>query len=307
MIALVASYIAVRRAAGFKVDTIAWRLNLFARFAEARHERHICSETAIAWASGARSPHARHIRMRDLVRFAKHVRAEDPGHEVPPGGVYPSNWSPRPPRIYSDEEIASLLAAMGSLTPLGTSRPATFQTLFALLVATGMRVREALHLQLGDLAPDGLRIRETKFRKSRYLPLHGTTQRALDAYRARWRPLAGPTEPMFVSMRGHILDYSTVVKLFLLVARNLQLRPPPGRPGEASNGPRIHDLRHTFAVRALEASPAERSKVKRHMLALSTYLGHTTVAATMGYLHATPHLMRDIADACEALDAGGVR
>ena len=307
MKALVSSYIAVRRAAGFKMDTIEWRLNLFAEFAEARHERLVRTETAIAWAGGARSPHSRHIRMRDLVRFATYLRAEDPAHEVPPRHVYPFNWSPRPPRIYSEEEVAALLTAISGLTPHGSSRPVTYQTLFALLAVTGMRVREALNLQIGDFTPDGLRIRETKFRKSRFLPLHATTHAALEAYRGRWRRLAGPADPLFVSLRGRSLNYSTVVKLFLLIVRDLGLRPAPGRPGEISPGPRIHGLRHTFAVRALEACPAERKTVNRHILALSTYMGHSTVGATVWYLHATPHLMCDIADACEALDGGGAQ
>lgn len=301
---LVAAYVAVRRAAGFRMNTIQWRLSLFARFAEERGDTHVRVGTAIAWAAQARTPHARHIRMRDLIRFATHLRAEDPAHEVPPSGVHAYKWTPRPPRLFSDEDIAQLLAAAGRLSPAGSSRPATIQTVLALLVVTGMRVGEALRLSMSDLSPEGLRIRDTKFRKSRLLPLHPTTHAALDAYRRRWRPLGGPEDPLFVSTRGRAFSYATIVKLFLCISRDLGLRGARGRPGSASDGPRLHDLRHTFAVRALESCSGGRGAVNRHTLALSTYLGHASLAGTSWYLHATPQLMKDIADACDALPSG---
>jgi len=121
----------------------------------------------------------------------------------------------------------------------------------------------------------------------------------------RWRPLAAPEDVLFVSLRRRPLNHSTVVKLFLVVARELGLREPPRAPGTPQRGPRIHDLRHAFAVRSLEECPKGREAINRHMLALSTYMGHIMVRYTYWYLHATPQLMGDIADACEALDAGG--
>lgn len=301
MRALVAAYIAVRRAAGFKMSTVEWRLNLFAHFAEDKGEDHVRIGTATAWAAQARTPHARHIRMRNLIRFAAHLRAEDPAHEVPPTGVFAYRWNAHPPRLFEDEDIARLLAAAGGLSPIGSSRPATIRTLFALLAVTGMRVGEALHLTVSDLSADGLLIRDTKFRKSRFLPLHPTVGAALAAYRDRWRALAAKDEPLFVSMRGRALTYTTIVKLFLRISRNLSLRGPPGRPGCPADGPRLHDLRHTFAVRALESCGGGRETVNRHTLALSTYLGHASVAGTSWYLHVSPRLMTGIADACEAL------
>lgn len=164
---LVESYVALRRAAGFKMDTIAWRLGRFAMFAADRGDSHVRTETAVAWASQGRSPHARHVRLRDVVRFAKHLRAEDPAHELPSRQVYPFRWIPKPPHIYTDGEIRAILEAAGRLGPLGSSRPATYQTLFALLAVTGMRVGEALRLRIGDVTADGLVVWESKFRKSR--------------------------------------------------------------------------------------------------------------------------------------------
>ncbi len=304
---LVESYVALRRAAGFKMDTIAWRLGRFAKFAGDHGDSHVRAETAVTWAGQGRSPHARHIRLRDVVRFAEHLRAEDPAHELPSRQVYPYHWIPKPPHIYTDEQVLAILDAAGRLGPLGSSRPATYRTLLALLAVTGMRVGEALRLRISDDDEDGLVVRETKFRKSRLLPLHASTRRALDGYRARWRPLAGPDEPLFVSLRRRELSRCTVDNVFLQLASDLGLRPPAGSRASPSRGPHIHDLRHTFAVRALEACPEGRVAINRHTLALTTYLGHSKVRDTFWYLHSTPQLMTDIADACAALDTGGGR
>jgi integrase len=100
---------------------------------------------------------------------------------------------------------------------------------------------------------------------------------------------------VFVSLRGRPSIYPTVNAVFLALVRGIGMHPGPGQ-----RGPRIHDLRHTFAVRALEACPTDRLQVAAHMLALSTYMGHAKLASTYWYLHATPHLLADLADACES-------
>jgi integrase len=174
-----------------------------------------------------------------------------------------------------------------------------YSTLFGLLAATGMRISEALALRLEDITADGLIIRQTKFQKSRLLPLHETTRRALDKYlsaRARLGTLDGA---LLVSTTGKALSYNTVMAVFLRLARSIGLRGGPGRPG-----PRIHDLRHTFAVRSLEQCRHDREAVARHIVALSTYLGHAHVTDTYWYLHATPIMMGQIAEAGEALHRG---
>ena len=112
---------------------------------------------------------------------------------------------------------------------------------------------------------------------------------------------AGGGDPhVFVSCRGGPVAYPTVLKTFRTLVRAIEL---PSGPGGRTARP--HDFRHTFAIRALEACPHDRDRITRHMLALSTYLGHSHIAHTYWYLEATPHLMGDIAAACEALLAGG--
>ena len=302
MIALIEGYLAVRRAAGFKMDRSAWNLGLFAKFATARGDTHVRTETTIAWAATARSPRASDTRMRDLILVAEHMRAEDAGHEQPPRGVFAFHARPRLPHIYTDDEVRLVLAELGRLRPGSCCGP-SFQTLFALLAVTGMRVGEGLRLDIRDVTAEGILVRETKFRKTRFLPVHRSTHAALDAYRERWRPLAKADEPFFVSTLGTRMRYRTVHTVFVRALRRIGLR----NPELGTFGPRVHDLRHAFAVRSLEACPEGQRAINRHVLALTTYMGHVNVAATSWYLHATPRLMTDIADACEALADGGAR
>jgi integrase len=304
---LAATYVIVRRAAGFKMEQAEYHLKGFVAFADARGDTHLHTETAIAWAATARSPNARYNRMQHLNIFARYIHLEDDRHEVPPSQVFAHKRHRRPPHIYTDGEVRALVEAAGRLEPAGSCAPETYATIFALLAVTGMRVREALRLRLGDLTADGLVVRQTKFNKSRLLPLHTSTRSALDAYRDRWRAAAEPEEPLFISRRRSAVKYSTFGKIFLRVARGVGLRPASGKVGDPLVWPRIHDLRHTFAVRNLESCPREHGAIGRHITALTTYLGHSSVASTSWYLHASPTLMTDIADACAAFDPGGDR
>lgn len=294
------AYLALRRAVGFRLKAEEYLLHDFARWASDRGETHVRTQTATEWAATARSPWQRERRLRSIAGFARHARAEDPRHEVPPIGVFGRRHQRPSPHIYSPEELQRLLDAASRLAPIWPLRAQVFTTLFGLLAATGLRISEALALQLGDVTPDGLVIRKTKFNKTRLVPMHPTATSALGSYldlRRRSRPAS---DYVFVSPKGGRLSHSTVMKWFLRLARQVGLRSSPG-----TRGPRIHDLRHTFAVRSLEACPGSGSSVGRHVRALSTYLGHTHVADTCWYLHTTPQLMRSVADACERFLEGG--
>jgi integrase len=162
-----------------------------------------------------------------------------------------------------------------------------------------LRISEALALRLEDLTADGLVIRQTKFHKSRLVPLHETTRHALQVYLAARARLATVDDMLFVSPSGKAPAYPTVVSIFLRLVRSVGLRGGPGQ-----RGPRLHDLRHTFAVRSLERCGHNRAAVARHLVALGTYLGHAHVTDTYWYLQATPVLMAQIAAAGEALHRG---
>jgi integrase len=180
------------------------------------------------------------------------------------------------------------------LPPTGSLRPWTYCTLFSLLATTGLRISEALALRFSDLSEDGLQIRETKFRKSRLIPLHPSADAGLQRYLDRRRRVGGADDHVFISLRDTALSYPTVNGTFrALVAVTGFPRGPRG------SRPRIHDLRHYFALRVLEACPHQRQQATQHLLALMTYMGHAKLASTYWYFHATPHLLQDIADACE--------
>ena len=202
------------------------------------------------------------------------------------------------PYIFSENEIEQLLCAASRLGPPGSLRPQTYSTLFGLLAVTGMRVSEARNLHLHDVTLDGLLIRETKFHKSRLLPLHVTTRMALDRYidqRRRGVPIR-----ISLSRAGRqALTHRGGGDL----SSGPQVAGIPHRP--ARRRLRLMDLRHTFAVRALEKSPETRDAVGRHTLALTTYMGHACVSDTYWYLETTPQLMTDIATACETFMQGG--
>jgi integrase len=147
---------------------------------------------------------------------------------------------------------------------------------------------------------DGLVVRQTKFQKSRLLPLHATARLALDRYLVARRSLTTTDRALFVSVAGQSLPYNTVRRIFLQLLDGTNLR-----GAYSGRDPRIHDLRHTFAVRSLEQCRHDRAAVARHIVALSTYLGHAHVTDTYWYLQATPVLMGQIAEAGEALLIGG--
>ncbi|MBE3133361.1 MAG: tyrosine-type recombinase/integrase [Acidobacteria bacterium] len=294
----VQAYVDVRRAAGFALHHTERMLRDFARCAAAQGETHIRTTTAIAWASRASSRYQRDRRLKQVIRFARHVRAEDATHQLPPDHVFSGPHVSRLPRIFEPEQIRRIVEQAGTLGPADSIRPFTYQTLFGLLASCGLRISEALTLQVEDVTTDGLIIRHTKFRKTRLVPMHETTERAMQDYLRRRRAVAGATTHCFVSMHGKPLCYPTVNRTFRTILCELGLR-----AGAGASGARLHDLRHTLAVRALEHSPHEH--VANHMLALSTYLGHSKVTHTYWYLHVTPHLLAGIADACRAQIEGG--
>jgi len=291
----VTAYLEVRRALGFDLHESERLLRQYAEFATARGDSHVRATTALDWCAQAGTLGQRQRRLRRVVLFARYLRAEDPVHEVPPGGIYPRVPRQIMPYVYTPEEASRLVGEAALLLPTGTIRPHSAAAFFSLLFATGMRVSEALALQLDDVTDDGLVIRRTKFRKMRFIPLHETAREGLAHYLdLRLRRAGKPPQHVFLNFRGDPLTYRAALDAFSTVRR------AAGLESRGRTRPRIHDIRHTFAVRALEACPDGRDRIAQHMLALTTYLGHSNIADTYWYLQATPKLMRDIADACEA-------
>lgn len=294
------TYVALRRVTGFKFRDPERMLRGFAAFAAARGDEVIRAHTAVLWAEQAAGQRTRHWRLRLVTRLAEFLRAEDPRHELPPQGVFCSRAVRPLPHVFSEEDIARIVAGAAQLGPSGSLRPLTYSTLFGLIAVTGLRISEALALRLRDVTGASLTIRESKFRKSRCLPRHATTAAALQRYLAARDRVASRTDHLFISLRRTKLSPHTVRQVFHDVCERIGC----GRT-LAGTRPRVHDLRHDFTIRALERCPAGRDRVTRHMLALSTYLGHAQVASTYWYLERTPQLLRDIAAACDARVPGG--
>jgi integrase len=293
-------YVALRQTLGFRLRGVARRLHAFARFAVARGDTHILTQTAVAWAAAAPSPGARHIRLRDVVHLARFLHAEDVAHEVPSSGIFPAPKVRPLPYIYPPEEVARIVQAAGRLRRSYPLRREVYTTLFGLIAATGLRVSEALDLRFDDLQTNNvLLIRRTKFGKSRLIPLHPTVADVLDRYLEARRGLAATDDHVFLSAGNRRIASRMANYTFRRVVRLAGVAAGRTRPC------RIHDLRHTFATRSLEMCATRREAVSRHFISLATYMGHTDIVHTYWYLEATPELMTDIAAAAEALMAGG--
>lgn len=286
---LVEEYLNFRRGLGFDLRTQASALRSFAGYADDLGlPGHLTVDVVAQWArSGCPDDPARASRRLTAVRgFVRYLAMLDPATEVPPAGLLGPHPRRKPPHLYSDEEIAALLAQARLLRPRGGLRPVTYVTFFSLLVATGLRLSEARRLAPDDvdLVEGVLSIRETKFRKSRLVPLHPTATRALRRYAAQ-RAAYGPGR-FFRTDQVASLSRAGVDKTFSRLRKRL---------GWTAEGrvrrPRIHDLRFTFAVRRLLCWAREGVDVDRKMLALATYLGHTKVSHTYWYLSAVPELM----------------
>ena len=289
MISAIETYLALRRAAGFTLSNTEYLLRSFASFATDQKQTHIRAATVIHWASQARSVAQRHTRYQTVCLLARYLRVEDSRHELPPANYFGYRKTRRVPHIYSRDEIESLVLAAKRLPSFNSLRPKTYATLISLLAATGLRISEALHLLVSDITPDGLLIRKTKFQKTRLVPLHDTAVTELARYLKHRQEMRSGGDHVFVSDDGQPLVYWKVHSVFRILLKSAGIKPSRGR------WPRIHELRHTFAVRALESSPTGRQRIGQHMLALATYLGHVNINATYWYLETTPELLRDIA------------
>lgn len=299
MISAISNYLSVRRIGGFVLSNDEALLHSFANFAALRREKHVCTSTAIEWASLGPSIAQRNTRLKAICRFARFVRLEDNAHQLPPARHFAHHKTRRLPYIYSDTELGLLIQAALELGPSDALRPRTYATLIALLASTGLRIGEALNLQLSDVTVDGLVINKSKFRKSRLVPLHDSATLGLEhylRYRSRWDV---GNNHIFIDDQGEVLTYGVIYRVFQKLLNVAQL---PCH--STSHRPRLHDLRHRFAVRALQASPQNCESVSQHMLALATYLGHVNIEATYWYLEATPELLRGIGTTCESFYTG---
>jgi integrase len=288
-------YLALRRSLGFTLHKAGRALPAFVTFMEQQRASVITSQLALTWAQQPTTvqPAEWACRLSIVRGFARHRSATDPRTQIPAEGLLPYRPKRARPYLYSDEEIRRLLHAALALPGNGGLRPWTYRCLFGLLSVSGLRISEARDLELQDidLRTGVLTIRGAKFGKSRLIPLHASTRRVLVDYLARrarqWRGRA-VSSYVFVSSRGTRLDGGDIRRTFYALSRQIGLRGPSDH-----HGPRLHDLRHRFAVTTLVRWYRAGEDAERRLPILSAYLGHVHVSDTYWYLSAWPELMRE--------------
>jgi integrase len=288
-------YLTMRRRLGFQLREAGPTLLDFVTFMEQHRASYITQSLALRWAQQPTTVQPPEwARRLSLVRmFARHRSATDPRTQIPADGLLPFRPKRARPYLYTDDQINALLCAALHLPARRTLRPWTYHCLFGLLAVSGMRIGEARNLELPDvdLKAAVLTIRGAKFGKSRLVPLHGSSRDILADYitrRQRFFGGQGISAYVFVSSRGNRLDIGDIHRTFYLLSRQIGLR------GLAdSRGPRLHDMRHRFAVNTLLQWYRSGEDAERRLPVLSTYLGHVHVADTFWYLSAWPELMRE--------------
>jgi len=287
-------YLALRQALGFGVDVARRLLVRFVGFLQQHGSDFITTALALQWATnpGSAASPAEGARRLTLVRgFARFRAATDARTQIPPVGLLSARPQRCTPYLYSDVEVTQLLQAAAQLPSPTSLRAHTCVAALGLLAVTGMRVGELLALDDTDvdLTLGAVTIRHGKFGKARWLPLHATTQDALRAYvtvRDRIYPMAN-TPAFLLSEQGTRLSQWSLRAAFVKLSRQIGLRSATQR-----FGPRLHDLRHRFAMNVLLSWYQEGVDVEHHLPELSTYLGHVKVADTFWYLSATPQLLQ---------------
>lgn len=290
-------YVVSVRAAGHTFRQGARHLANYAAFAQARGDSHVNTQSVLEWARRSSSARQRRRLVLLVRRFALAMAMEDPRHEAPPADILPRAPRVRPkPYIYSPAEIAALLAIADECASTRCPVPGQYRILFGLIAATGLRGCEALAIDIGDITPEGLMVRPAKRGGWRLLPLHPTVETELAQHlRARVR-VPADTEALFLADGRGRLGHSTAGGVF----HRMLSRTGLAGAREDGRNPRIHDLRHTFAVRSLEACGSGRRAAARHMAALGAWLGHASVAHTWWYHESTEMLLDKIARRTEA-------
>lgn len=284
-------YLRLRRLLGHDLAEAHRLLPWFVDYLDAHAVEFVTVQAALAWAlepdvpAGSTVPGRRMMAVRG---FARYLAGIDARTEIPPAGLVriPRRW--RPPFIYTDADVVALMnqARRSIAQPL---RAATIETLIGLLAASGLRVGEALRLDRSDIdwSEGVLLIRRSKFGKSRHVPLQPSVLDALQRYAHRRRQLYPDpsTDSFFVSLRGTRVIYETVWPTHRMLCNSA------GVGAGSPVSPRIHDLRHTFAVRTLLGWYRDGVDVQVRLSWLSTYLGHREPRYTYWYLSAAPELL----------------
>ncbi len=285
-------YLGLRRSLGYKLSSHSRLLPQFLDYLDAADATSITTELAISFAQLPQGVlPVRWAHRLNIVRgFATYLQAIDPATEIPPHDVFAARYQRPTPYLWQESEVLDLMAAARRLRP--ALRALTYETLFGFLWSTGCRIGEAIALERDDVSlADGIvTVRQGKFGRSRLLPLQESTTDALASYVGRRNRLCPKprSAAFFVSSVGTPLVHQVVWQTFDRLATATGLRTEAKRP-------RVHDLRHSFAVRVLVSCYRSGIDVEARMVALSTYLGHVNPVDTYWYLSSSPELVELVA------------
>jgi len=291
--AAAADYLSGRRARGYRLADHDWLIAAFLDGLDARGDTVITVADAVAFAHAPSGSQRcwQAARLRPIRGLAAYVHALDPAAaELIPAGLIVAKVARRIPYLYSAEQVAQLMARAASLSP--PTLAASMHTLIGLCAATGLRSGEAVALDVEDLGLDRSLLTVTgKYGRQRLVPLHSTTIDALRCYLQMRATRAAPTGALLLGARGGRLNLCSARALFRTLVDDCAL---PARPG--CTAPRLHDLRHRFAVDTLIDAHRQGADIDARIAALATYLGHTEAANTYWYLTASAELMAVVSE-----------
>ena len=298
-------YLAIRRSLGHRLKAPEGILRRFVGFAAAQGANRITTQLFLQWHGtfGVASRETWAQRYTAVRLFARWMHGLDPTHELLPARLMPYRQRRKRPHIYSEEQIRSILREASALRSRNGLRGASYSVLFGLIAVTGLRVSEALSLNVSEVDLDAgiITVLRGKFGGERLVPIEETTRQRLCEYAAvRDRLFGQQSKRFFLDDQGGLLTSTGARYNFANICQKIGLREPQHRHGHG-RGPRIHDLRHTFAVRTLIGWYRSGMDPNREMIKLTTYLGHTAPACTYWYIEAVPELLElasKRADAC---------
>lgn len=288
-------FVTFKRLQGFQYDAQIVLLRYFDKFLVQHHfNDHSLSRTIVddyLVHTSSYQPNTRYIRLSIVRNFSHYLNLYERASYVFNDLPLKRSSSPRF-YIYSDKEIQALLRQCNNLKPSKSQKPITFQTLIGLIAVTGLRINETLSLNLGDfhLQDALLFIRKGKFKKDRLVPLATSTVQALTRYIALRKQSGSnlPEDPLFLDRKNKRLPYHVVIDTFRNLIRKCKI------DQRASQPPRLHDLRHTYATKCLLKWYQQGEDVNAKLPVLATCMGHVSIASTQLYLHLTPEFMKHI-------------
>jgi len=302
-------YLDVRRGLGFELKTSERVLRRFVAFATSSDATHVSTDLFLRWQQsfGKASKAVWATRLGIVRHFAAWLHVLDPLHQIPPKGLIPGGPRRSRPYIYSEDEIRAIVTTAEQLASIYGLRGHTYATLFGLISVTGMRISEALALDSDDVdyRESVLTIKRDKQRNTRYIPLDASVIQRLDRYeQERNRLLGFSPKAFFVSEQGKRISDCNARYNFAVVSRSIGLRSPQ-RYCRHGRGPRIHDLRHSFAARTMVGWYRRGQDPTREMIKLTTYLGHCGMESTYWYLEGVPELLELASARAEAVSTLG--